>query len=146
MPAPYAGSCNCGAVTATFLAEPAWVRQCWCRQCQKVAAGSATTNALFLTEAIKLSGDLGWFRYEAESGNTVEQGYCASCGTPVIGRNSGRSHACVIRLGFIELPHGLKPTSAIWTDEAPDWAVIDPVMEQWPQQPPLQPPPPGTSG
>lgn len=139
MVAPYAGRCNCGAVTATFAAEPLWVRQCWCRQCQKIAAGSGTTNALFATDAIGIEGELGWFTYQAESRNTVEQGYCACCGTPVIGRNSGRPNACVIRLGFVEPAHDLKPTSAIWLDEAPEWAVIDPALEHFARQPP--PPP-----
>ena len=139
MSAPYSGHCNCGAVTATFSGEPIWVRQCWCRQCQKTAAGSATTNALFLTEDIAIEGELGWFRYQAESGNTVEQGYCAACGTPVIGRNSARKQASVIRVGFIEPPHDLTPDTAIWLDDAPEWAVIDPAMEQFRRQPPPLP-------
>lgn len=138
MSAPYTGRCNCGAVTARLTGEAQWVRQCWCRQCQRIAAGSATTNALFAADAIELSGDLSWFRYEAESGNTVEQGYCPSCGTPVIGRNSARPHACVVRVGFIEPPHDLKPTTAIWLDEAPEWAAINSSLEQFPRQsPPL---------
>lgn len=139
MGAPYTGSCNCGAVTATISAEPMWVRQCWCRQCQKVAAGGGTTNALFATDAIAMGGELGWFRYVAESGNTVEQGFCASCGTPVLGRNSSRPHACVIRVGFIELPNELKPSSVIWLDDAPEWATFDPELEQFLRQPPAPP-------
>lgn len=135
----YTGRCNCGAVTATFSAEPIAVRQCWCRQCQKVGAGSATNNALFLNENMVMSGELGWYSYLADSGNTVEQGFCPACGTPVIGRNSGRKHASVIRLGFIELPHDLRPSAAIWLDEAPAWAVIDPAVEQYPRQPPAPP-------
>lgn len=138
----YTGRCNCGAVTATFSAEPIAVRQCWCRQCQKIASGGATNNALFLNEAVEMRGELGWYRYSAESGNTVEQGYCASCGTPVIGRNSGRQHVCVIRLGFIEPPHDLKPGAAIWLAEAPKWAVIDPALEQFARQPAPPPSPP----
>ncbi|MEJ2458989.1 MAG: GFA family protein, partial [Novosphingobium sp.] len=128
------------AVTATISAEPIAVRQCWCRQCQKIAAGGPTTNALFPTEAIATEGDLNWFRYQAESGNTVEQGCCASCGTPVIGRSSGRKNACVIRLGFIEPPHDLKPAAAIWLDDAPEWAMIDPALDQLPRQAPTPPP------
>lgn len=132
----YNGSCNCGAITATLDGEPLWVRQCWCRQCQKAAAGSATTNALFMTDAITLSGNLDWFTYRSDSGNTIEQGFCPSCGTHVIGRNSARGKACVIRLGFIDPPHALIPTSAIWLDDAPDWAMIDPKLEQFRRQPP----------
>ena len=34
----------------------------------------------------------------------------------------------VVRLGVLDQPHGLKPTAAIWTSEAPDWASLDPAI------------------
>jgi hypothetical protein len=136
----YTGRCSCGAVTATIQGEALWVRQCWCVQCQKIAAGSATTNALFRTDGIDLQGTLAWNRYVAESGSTVEQGFCAQCGTHVIGRNSARHGACVIRAGFIDAPNDLRPTSAIWLDDAPVWAKVDPELETWPRQPPVPKP------
>lgn len=137
MAAPYSGSCNCGAVKATFAAEPLWIRQCWCRQCQKAAAGSPTNNALMLTDAMTLEGDVSWKGYTAASGNTVDQGFCPRCGTPIFGRNSARQGSWVVRLGFLDGDHGLAPTSAIWVDEAPAWAVIDPSIEHFPRQPPV---------
>jgi hypothetical protein len=136
----YTGRCNCGAVSATFEAEPMWVRQCWCRQCQKIAAGASTVNALFALDAMTLRGELAWNSYGAESGNTTEHGFCPSCGTQVLGRNSARQKANVVRLGFLDEPHGLSPDSAIWLDEAPSWAVIDPTIEQHRRQPPLPAP------
>ena len=47
MAAPYSGRCQCSAITATISGEPVGVRQCWCRQCQQLAGGAATTNAMF---------------------------------------------------------------------------------------------------
>ena len=44
-----------------------------------------------------------------------------------------------MRLGALDAGHGLKPDAAIWTEDAPQWAMIDPALEQWPRQPP--PPP-----
>ncbi|CDO34869.1 MULTISPECIES: GFA family protein [Novosphingobium] len=139
MGAPYTGRCNCGAITATISSEPLWVRQCWCRQCQKSAAGSATTNALFMTDDIAIDGELSWFGYTSASGNSIEQGFCGKCGTAITGRNSSRPKASVIRVGFLEESDGLAPTSAIWLDDAPAWAVIDPRLEQFPRQPPVPP-------
>jgi Uncharacterized conserved protein len=139
VPAPYSGSCNCGAVKATFGAEPVWVRQCWCIQCQKAAAGGPTNNALFFVKTMELTGDVAWAGYTAASGNEIEHGFCPTCGTPVFGRNSSRQGAWVVRLGFLDGDHGLKPGSAIWLDEAPKWAVVDPAIEQFAGQPPLPP-------
>lgn len=135
----YTGRCNCGAVTVTIAAEPVTTRQCWCRQCQKIAAGGATHNAIFPADAVIINGDRAESSYTAASGNTLTHEFCANCGTHVLGRTSARPQFRTVRLGMLDESHGLKPAAAIWLDEAPDWAVIDPEMEHWPQQPP----PPG---
>ncbi|MEE4450346.1 GFA family protein [Novosphingobium resinovorum] len=142
MPAPYHGRCNCGAVTVEIAAEPAATRQCWCRQCQKTAGGGPTHNAMFPTEAVTITGTRGEFVYVAASGNTLTQEFCTSCGSPVLGRSSARPQFRTIRIGMLEGDHGVSPAMAIWTDDAPDWAVIDPALERWPQQPPAPAPAP----
>lgn len=139
----YSGRCNCGAVTATIAGEPVAVRQCWCRQCQKLAAGGATHNAMFRTEDISLDGETRAWSYVAASGNTLTMHNCANCSTPVYGQSSARPQFRTFRLGFLDESHGLAPTVAIWTDERPAWARLDPAMESWPQQPP--PPQPATT-
>lgn len=132
----YTGRCACGAVTATINGGPVGVRQCWCRQCQQLAAGSPTTNAMFATGAVALHGALAAHSYLAASGNTVTHSYCPECGTPVMAQSSARPQFRTMRIGFLDPGHGLSPQMAIWTDEAPAWAVIDPAMEQYPGQPP----------
>lgn len=137
----YTGRCACGSVTATIQGEPIAVRQCWCRQCQQSAAGGPTNNAMFLTEHVDMTGDLASHSCPAASGNTLTQYFCAKCGTGVYGQSSARTHMRSIRLGFLDEGHGLRPDAAIWTDDAPDWAVIDPKLEQFPRQPPPPPSP-----
>jgi hypothetical protein len=45
-------------------------------------------------------------------------------------------HLKTVRLGVIDEPHGLRPQMAIWLDDAPEWAIIDPALEQFRGQPP----------
>ena len=142
MPAPYKGKCACGSVTATISAEPVRVGQCWCRQCQQSAGGGATNNAIFETPSVTIEGDLARHSYRAPSGNTVHHDFCPTCGTPVLNTTKARPQFIGFRLGFLDESHGLKPAVAIWTSEAPDWAVIDPALERYERQPP---PPPGAS-
>lgn len=142
MPAPYTARCGCGAVTATIKGEPLAVRQCWCRQCQQAAAGSPTNNAMFLVADIELSGELGCHSGPAASGNTLRQFFCKACGNPIYGQSSARPHIVSLRLGFLDVGHGLRPQAAIWLDDAPEWAQIDPAMERFDRQPP-PPPQPG---
>lgn len=136
---PYTGRCACGAVTLRIDGEPLSTRQCWCRQCQQIAAGGPTHNAIFKGEDIAVSGMLAHSSWPAASGNTLSFYFCPACGSQVYGQSSARMHLKTVRFGVIDEPHGLRPGMAIWTDEAPEWAVIDPALEQWPQQPP--PPP-----
>lgn len=138
----YTGRCNCGAVTATISAEPVATRQCWCRQCQKAAAGSPTNNAIFPVAAVTLSGEVAQWSYVADSGNTLTQSFCAKCGGAVYAQSSARPQLMTLRLGFLDEGHDLSPQVAIWTDEAPAWATIDPALESFPRQPP--PPPSAT--
>ncbi|MFC4295217.1 GFA family protein [Novosphingobium tardum] len=136
----YTGRCNCGAVTASIAGEPVAVRRCWCRQCQKIAAGGATTNAMFATGDIAFQGSLGSWAYVAESGNTLTQSFCPACATPIMGESSARPQFRTLRLGFLDEPHGLRPTVAIWLDEKPGWALEDPALECYDRQPPAPSP------
>lgn len=137
MTAPYTARCSCGVVRATITGEPMAVRLCWCRQCQQIAAGGASTNAIFRMADMEIAGDLGTHAYRAASGNVLTQHFCPSCGTPIYGQSSARTHLASMRLGFLDVGHGLKPDASIWTDDAPDWAVIDPALPRFDQQAPL---------
>jgi hypothetical protein len=135
----YTGRCACGNVTLTITGETIGTRQCWCRQCQHIAGGGPTHNAIFQATDVDLQGAVAASAWIAASGNTLTHRFCSSCGTPVYAESSARPHLMTIRMGVLDPRHGLKPQVAIWTDDAPDWAVIDPAMESWPRQPP--PPP-----
>lgn len=132
----YTGRCNCGAISATIEAEPIATRQCWCRQCQKAAAGGATNNAIFPADAVALSGEVTIWGYVAESGNTLTHAFCAQCGGAVYAQSSARTELMTFRLGFLDEPHGLRPETAIFVEEAPAWAQIDPSLPRFARQPP----------
>jgi hypothetical protein len=132
----YYGQCACGQVTATIAGEPVAVRQCWCRQCQQIAAGGPTHNAMFRAEDVQLSGELASHDYVAASGNVLTRRFCPACGAPVVAQSSARPQFRTIRLGFLKPGHGLSPHMAIWTAEAPEWARIDPALERHEGQPP----------
>lgn len=132
----YTGRCACGTVTLEIAGEPLATRQCWCRQCQRLAAGGPTHNAIFKGDDVAVSGTLASSDWQAASGNTLIFSFCPSCGTQVYGQSSARMHLKTVRFGVLDQPHGLRPEMVIWTDDAPDWAQIDPALEQWPRQPP----------
>ncbi len=95
---------------------------------------------MFNTADVDLSSELATHDYLAASGNTLTHFFCARCGTQVYAQSSARPQFRTVRLGFLDPGHGLKPEMAIWLDDAPDWAQIDPDIAQYPGQPPAPPP------
>lgn len=131
------GGCLCGAVRFTISADPIGARMCWCRDCQRIASGSATVNVLFPEEAVSITGDLGLFTMIADSGNTVERGFCKVCGSQIYSRTvSPKGLPMRVRAGTLDNPELCPPTTVIWGDSAPSWAPIPADMPRLPKGPP----------
>lgn len=132
----HGGGCLCGAVRITADADPVTVRQCWCRLCQYLSAGGSTVNVIFPSEAVSISGDVKWRSDIADSGNSLDRGFCGECGTPLFSKSDARPHLMVIRVGAMDEPELFAPQVLIWTSKAPEWACLDPRLLQVERQPP----------
>lgn len=125
----HTGQCLCGQVTFTIDAEPVGARMCWCRDCQRIASGSATVNVLFAEEAVTYSGSLSKFEMVADSGNTVERGFCPKCGAQMYSRTvTPKGMPMRVRAGTLDDPELMAPTALIWVESAPSWAALDPAL------------------
>lgn len=127
----HTGQCLCGQVTYTIDAEPLGARMCWCRDCQRIASGSATVNVVFPQDAVNFSGDLGRFRMIADSGNEVERGFCPSCGAQIYSATLNPTGVPIrIRSGTLDNPDLMAPTAIIWAGSAPAWVELDARLPQ----------------
>lgn len=137
MKLPATGGCLCGAVRYTISVEPIRVRQCWCRTCQYLGAGSSTVNVLLPRDGVSFTGALTRYESVADSGNRLARGFCATCGTPV---SSGPADPAVpfiiVRAGTLDDPSEVKPSVDIWTASAPEWVCFDPALTKFTHQPP----------
>lgn len=131
------GGCLCEQVRYTIEAEPLGARACWCRDCQRIASGSATINVLFPEDAVKFTGAMGRFTMVADSGNTVERGFCTTCGAQMYSRTTSPTGLPMrVRAGTLDDPELMPPSATIWADSAPSWAPIDPQLPRHPAGPP----------
>jgi len=132
---PRNGGCRCKAIRFTLTAEPVSTRVCWCRDCQFWAAGNSAVNIIVPQAAVQVDGTPTRYDSLADSGHRMRRSFCATCGTPVFSQSLENTDYLVIRVGALDDASDLRPDVTIWTDSAPDWAVIDPALPSFPRQP-----------
>jgi hypothetical protein len=130
------GGCLCRKVRFRISAAPIAMRLCWCRDCQYFAAGNATVNVVFPSNALELEGELTDYVSIADSGSRMHRRFCPSCGTPVFSASEARPHLVIVRNGALDDTELLNPSATIWTDSAPEWAWIDETHPRFEGQPP----------
>ncbi len=133
----HTGQCFCGQLRFAIDAEPVGARMCWCRDCQRIASGSATVNVLFPEDAVRFAGEVATLRKTADSGNIVERGFCPSCGSQMYSKTVEPAGAMPMRIraGTLDDPELMAPQSVIWASSAPSWAVLDPRLPHHPKGP-----------
>ena len=130
------GGCLCRRVRFRLTAEPVAMRLCWCRLCQYLAAGNATVNLVFPSDALHVDGEVADYRSVADSGNVMHRRFCADCGTHLFSEAESRPHLIIVRNGALDDRELLTPGATIWTDSAPEWAWIDESLPNHSGQPP----------
>jgi hypothetical protein len=130
------GGCLCRSVRFRITAKPIAMRLCWCRLCQYIAAGNATVNVVFPSDALTVDGELTDWRSVADSGSVMHRRFCPKCGTHVFSASEARPHLVIVRNGALDDSELLRPGATIWTDAAPGWAWIDETLPMHAGQPP----------
>ena len=137
MAAPFTGGCACGAIRYECTAEPLYMGNCHCRDCQR-ATGSAYFAAVSVSTTTfrQLSGAPTWYEKQADSGNTMRRAFCAQCGSPVFLTNSARPSIIVLYAASLDDPSWVRPARDIYTASAQPWDHLDPALPKFPQMPP----------
>jgi hypothetical protein len=136
----HSGGCFCGQVRFHIDADPVGARLCWCRDCQRIASGSATFNVLFPQDAVHFTGTITTIERVADSGNVVRRGFCPVCGSQMYSATlNADTMPMRIRAGTLDNPELLAPQAIIWAASAPAWAILDPALPHFPGPPPTIP-------
>jgi hypothetical protein len=136
-PVAIAGGCLCGSVRFSIDSPPIGARMCWCRDCQRIASGSATVNVLFDSQSVTYTGDFSTYSMIADSGNKVERGFCPMCGSQLYSKTVDPVGLPMrVRSGTLDDADLIAPQAVIWADSAPKWALLDPELPHFPAGPP----------
>ena len=132
----YTGKCLCGKIRFRISARPIAMRLCWCRDCQYLAAGNATVNVVFPSDALTVEGEPRDYVSLADSGNRMHRRFCPDCGTALFSAAESRPHLVIVRNGALDDTSLQSPGATIWTASAPEWAWIDDALPRHAGQPP----------
>ncbi|MEX3842900.1 MULTISPECIES: GFA family protein [unclassified Paraburkholderia] len=123
MPKTYSGRCACGAVKFQFDADPTFIADCYCLDCQKASGGvMATFFGVPESAFTLLSGNPRSFSYIADSGKRIDRNFCPECGSRLFSNNSGAFPDTVfVMIGSLDRPDGIQPVLEMYTKRRYKW-------------------------
>ena len=93
-------------------------------------SGAGHTSAFaMLADSVSIRGELKLYNQQANSGNTVTNGFCATCGCPIIDKSSGYLELIFIHAGSLDDPCLYHPQKVVWSASRQPWDYIDPSLE-----------------
>lgn len=110
-----AGGCTCGAVRYELSEEPIFQLICHCADCQK-ASGSAFAEVLIVaTDRLSIHGkEPKFFEVKAESGRSMNRGFCEKCGSPLMIRRPETPQIAFLQAGSLDDPTAFEPAAQVF--------------------------------
>src|ERR1700758_3152187 len=74
------GGCMCGAVRYECTADPTFMGNCHCRDCQRASGGAYAPAIGVPRNAVKITGAVKYYESRSYSGNFVQRACRPNCG------------------------------------------------------------------
>ncbi|HVN91137.1 MAG TPA: GFA family protein [Candidatus Binataceae bacterium] len=118
------GGCACGAIRYEARGEPIFTANCYCRDCQRCTGTAVTSVLVFPLYAVAITGEARYFVVGGDTGNLVNRGFCANCGSPLFTRPELLPDAIAIKAASLDDPNQFSPQMECYVDSAPSWATL----------------------
>lgn len=130
-------TCQCGQLKAHCKGNAARISMCHCLACQRRTGAPFSANSRFAREAVRTEGESNSWAREADTGNSVTQHFCPSCGTTVWWELSGFPDVIAVANGLFADPAYPPPTVCVWGESRHPWTdhVGGLDMDRWPRMP-----------
>lgn len=113
--------CLCGQFTATVTGEPEMVVMCNCAACQRRSGSQFGSGAFFQNRNVTLRGDRKSFTRPTDSGKTLTNYFCPTCGTNVAWEAEIRPGFTGVAVGAFADPTFPKPNVVLYDDNRHGW-------------------------
>jgi hypothetical protein len=135
MATKFTGGCMCGKVRYECTADPIFMGNCHCLDCQK-ATGTAYEAAIGIPAAtLKVTGQVKYHDNQADSGNIMSRGFCPECGSRLLGKVSAMPDLAMLTAGSLDDPKQYVPQMDIYTSSAQPWDHMNPALPKFPKMP-----------
>lgn len=131
----FTGGCLCGAVRYECTADPLFMGNCHCRDCQKATGSGYETDIGVPAAALKISGKVKYHETKAASGNSLSRGFCPECGARLFSKTSGYPDLAMFTATSLDDPSQYHPTMDIFTASAQPWDHMNPALAKFPKMP-----------
>jgi hypothetical protein len=135
MKIPFTGGCMCGAVRYECSAEPLYMGNCHCRDCQQ-ATGTAYAAAMLVPRnAVAIAGKVNYYDVTGDSGNIVGRGFCSNCGSRLFSKPPIPEFMGIMA-GSLDDPSCFKPQADVYVASAQPWDCMNSELPKFPKMPP----------
>jgi hypothetical protein len=135
MKIPFTGGCMCGEIRYQCSAEPLYMGNCHCRDCQQ-ATGTAYAAAMLVPRnAVTVAGEVKYYDARGDSGNIVGRGFCPNCGSRLFSRPP-IPELMGIMAGSLDDPSGFNPQADVYVASAQPWDCMNSELPKFAKFPP----------
>ena len=137
MSEPFKGGCACGAIRYAIAAEPMFMNDCQCRDCQRA---SGTGHGSYLTFAdrtqVELQGEAAQWEMVGDSGNAKRRAFCPTCGAPVYMTFAAMPDLFTVHAASLDDPGRYAPQATTYASRGHAWDRLDPSVPAFERMPP----------
>jgi len=134
----FTGGCACGAVRYTITAEPLFMNECHCRDCQQ---RSGTGHGSYLTfpdrTQVRVEGQAASWDIVADSGNVKTHAFCPRCGSPVYLTFAAMPDLFTIHAASLDDTARYRPQAVTYAIRRPAWDVQQSSVPAFETMPPM---------
>ncbi len=132
-----AGACACGAIRYEAGAEPVFMLNCHCRDCQRSSGGPFSSFVIVPADAFQVvQGSLRYHASPSERGGATRRGFCPDCGSPIAVKPDAAPHFVAIGVASLDDPSWFSPQVEAWTSDALPWDLLNPALPKFETYPP----------
>lgn len=94
--------CSCGQLRLKAAGEPKMVVACSCKLCQLRTGSAFSVHAMYLNEAIEVTGKFSSYSRLGDSGRNVVFNFCPNCGATLFWSGEMRPELTVVAAGAFD--------------------------------------------